>query len=120
MDYNKAKRDVLKKQNVWVRAGETRRINDAVTRGHKSTITSVKNGVVKHDPRTHQPSTRNMHNIKLKENPNPNDSKDAYILPKIQKTHMKYVGKKIEGEDIKNPVDKSVLRHLKKQDKKKK
>ena len=103
-----------------VRAGETRRINDAKTRGHKSTITNVINETVEHAPRTHASTTRNMKNIELQENPDPKDKKKSYMLPKIQKTNIKNVGKKIRGEDIKNPVDKSILRHLKNQEKKKK
>lgn len=103
-----------------IRAGETWSINDRVTRGHKSTITKIDNRVVKHIPRTHTPVTRNERNIELRENPQKNDNRKAYILPKIQTTKVKYIGKKQEGEDIKNPVDKSVIRHLKKQDKKRK
>lgn len=103
-----------------IRAGETWNINDGFTRGHKSTITKVKNNEVRHVPRTHQPVTRNVKNIKLQENPQKSDKRDTYILPKVQRTKIKFVGKKRNYEDIKNPVDKSIIRHLKKQDKKNK
>lgn len=108
------------KFNKQVRPGETWNINDAKTRGHKSTITMVKNGEIKHIPRTHSPVTRQMNNIKLQVNPDENDNKAAYIIPKVQKSAIKHVGKKVENQDIKDPIDKSIIRHLKKQDKKKK
>ncbi len=103
-----------------IRAGETWSINDVRTRGHKATITKVKNDEVRHIPRTHQPITRRMKNIQLQENPQKSDKRKTYILPKVQKTSFKYLGKKQKGEDIKNPVDKSIIRHLKKQDRKNK
>lgn len=120
MIVKQAKENLLEKQNKEIRAGETWSINDSITRGHKSTITNIKNDQVKHIPRTHSPKTRKMRNIKLQENPakNKGDNKDTYILPKVQITNMKYVGKKHIDEDIKNPVDKSIIRHLKKEDKK--
>lgn len=102
------------------RAGETWSINDAATRGHKSTITKVKNAEIRHIPRTHKPITRNIKNIELKENPQKSDERKTYILPKVQRTNIKYVGKKRNNEDIKNPIDKSIIRHLKKNDKKNK
>ena len=67
-----------------VRAGEIWVINDAKTRGHKTRITKNKTKVVEHIPITHAPETRRMKNIQLQENPNPKDSKKAYVLPKIQ------------------------------------
>ena len=103
-----------------IRAGETWSINDVRTRGHKATITKVKNDEVRHIPRTHQPVTRKIKNIELQENPQKSDKKKAYILPRVQKTSIKYLGKRQKCEDIKNPVDKSIIRHLKKQDKKNK
>lgn len=108
------------KFNKQVRPGETWNINDAKTRGHKSTITKIKNDIIKHVPRTHSPVTRQMNNIKLQINPDKDDKEPAYILSKIQTSKIKYVGKKVKNQDIKNPVDKSIIRHLKKQDKKQK
>lgn len=111
---------LLKISAKIARAGETWSINDKKTRGHKSTLTKVGRYEVSHIPRTHTPVTRNKKNIELRENPQKNDKRKAYILSKVQKTKSKYLGKKQKDEDIKNPVDKSVIRHLKKQDKKKK
>lgn len=96
-----------------VRPGETWSINDSKTRGHKSTITDVKNGVVHHIPRTHSPVTRNEHNIPLQVNPDPNDSRQSYVVSKVQRTDYKNIGKKQQNQDIKNPIDKSLIRHLK-------
>lgn len=74
---------------------------------------------IRHVPRTHKPVTRNINNIELNENPQKDDNRKSYIVAKVQKTNPKYLGKKHLNEDIKNPVDKSIIRHLKKQDKKK-
>lgn len=111
---------LLKTSAKKARAGETWSINDSKTRGHKSTLTDVGPDEVSHIPRTHTPVTRNEKNIELRENPQKNDKRKAYILPKVQKTKPKYLGKRQKNEDIKNPVDKSIIRHLKKQDKKNK
>ena len=102
-----------------VRPGETWSINDSKTRGHKSTITRVKNGIVHHVPRTHSPITRNKHNIPLQENPNPYDSRQSYVIPQVQRTEYKNIGKKQENQNINNSIDKSIIRHLKNVDKKK-
>ena len=102
------------------RPGETWTINDKLTRGHKSTITRVKGEVVSHIPRSHAPKTRGVKNIRLQENPQKGDSRDAFVLPKVQKTKRKNLGKQQFGQDIKNATDKSVIRHLKKVDKKRK
>ena len=84
-----------------VRPGETWSINDSRTRGHKSTITDIKNGIVHHVPRTHSPVTRNQHNIPLQENPDPNDDSPSFIISKVQRTAYNNVGKKQENQDIK-------------------
>lgn len=103
-----------------VRAGETWTINDVKTRGHKAVITKVKGQEVSHIPRTHSPTTRKHKNIPLQENPQKSDSRKAYISPRVQKSNIKNVGKKQINQDIKNPIDKSVVRHLKKEDRKRK
>ncbi len=103
-----------------VRAGETWTINDISTRGHKSTITKVKGDEIRHIPRTHSPTTRRRTNIPLQENPQKGNRQKTYILSKVQKTKRKNIGKKHINQDIKNPIDKSVIRHMKKVDKKRK
>ena len=100
-----------------VRPGETWTINDGKTRGHKSTITKVKGNEVRHIPRTHSPTTSKKRNIPLQENPQKSDNRKTYIAPRVRKSNLRNVGKRQINQDIKNPVDKSVLRHLKKQDK---
>lgn len=109
---------VSKKEKA--RAGEWHRIHDKRTSGHKSLITKVKkNGLIEHIPTTHAPKTRNQRNIKLKENPQKGKTEDSYIIPKVQKTTSKYVGKKQTDMEIKNTTDKSVIRHIKNKSKKK-
>ena len=100
-----------------VKAGETWTINDALTRGHKSSITKRKGNEFEHIPRTHKPFTRGRKNIKLQENPQKDDNRDCFILPKVQTSKVKDLGKK-QNEPITNPIDKSIIRHLKKEHKK--
>ena len=104
-------------QRIEVRAGEIWVINDIRTRGHKSHITRSKNNVVEHIPITHSPETRKMKNIPLRKNPNPQDNKQSYILPKVQVSQKKYLGRKHPEYKIKNPIDKSIIRHIKKKGK---
>lgn len=107
------------------KGGEIWSVNDINTKGHKSLLikpTKVENkkGVIRHTPITHAPETRRLRNIPLKENPDKNDNRKSHILPKVQKTKRKFLGKKQKDMKITNPVDKSVIRHIKKVDKRKK
>ena len=102
------------------RPGETWTINDINTRGHKSTITKIKGEEVRHIPRSHAPTFRGRRNIQLQENPQKGDKQKAYILSKVQTTSRKNLGKQQFDQDIKNATDKSVIRHLKHVDKKRK
>lgn len=97
-----------------VKAGEFWTINDINTKGHKSLITKNKKDTVEHLPITHSPITRRNKNIKLQENPDKTDSKDSYILAKVQKSHKKYLGKSHLELKITNSTDKSIIRHIKK------
>ncbi len=98
-----------------VQAGQVRTINDAKTRGHKSLITKVnKKGIVSHEPTTHVPKTRGIKNIELMENWDKNDKRKSYVIPKLQKTSLKYVGKIHPDMKNRNAIDKSICRHIKK------
>ncbi len=113
-------RELISKKDS-VRAGDTWTINDARTRGHKSSITKRKGDEVEHVPRTHVSEIPRLgyKNNKLQENPQKDDKSDCYLLPEVQTSKVKNLGKK-HDEPIKNPIDKSVLRHTKKMHKKKK
>ncbi len=122
MDSKQALENFKRKQEQ-IKAGQVRSINDAATRGHKSIITKKKEKSVQHLPITHASETRNMKNIKLNKNPDPNDKSnkkyESYILPKVQETKYKNVGKEHPDVKVKDPRDKSIIRHLKKQSKNK-
>lgn len=121
------KEKVLKKSRKnkldQVHGGEIHAINDARTRGHGSIICKPtkkerKENVVKHVPLTHSDKTRNMKNIPLRENPQKGAKEQSYILPKVQKTRGEKLGARKKDTVVKNATDKSVLRHIKKEDKK--
>lgn len=109
-----AQKKIAKRGEVWS-------INDKNTRGHNSLIVkgNKNSSTVSHLPITHSPRTRKMKNIKLNSNPNKNEFDDSYILPKIQKSKEKHLGRKTESLRIKDPVDKSVRRHIEKRNKRK-
>ncbi len=107
------------------KGGEFWSINDSLTRGHKSllikqTKAENKKGIIRHTPITHSAKTRNINNILLKENPDKNDNEKSHVLPKVQKSNKNSLGKKHKNMKITNPIDKSVIRHIKKTDKQKK
>lgn len=106
-----------KKKNA--RAGEFWSINDGKTRGHKSLVTGKKKKgkVVEHIPVTHAPKTRGKKNIPLKENPQKGKKEQSYILPKVQKSNSKDLGKRQKTMKIKNATDKAVVRNIKKKSK---
>lgn len=106
-----------KKKNA--RAGEFWSINDVKTRGHKSLVTGKKKKgkVVEHIPVTHAPKTRGIKNIPLKENPQKGKKEQSYILPKVQKSNSKDLGKRQKTMKIKNATDKAVVRNIKKKSK---
>ena len=105
----------------FAKRGEVWSINDKNTRGHNSLIIkgNKNSSTVSHLPITHSPQTRKMKNIKLNSNPNKNEFDDSFILPKIQKTKEKHLGRKTESLKIKDPIDKSVIRNIEKRNKRK-
>ncbi len=111
------------KKRKQVKAGEFLSINDVRTRGHKSLIVSAnkkerKKETFKHLPITHSPTTRRLKNISLIENPEGVDEQ-SYILPKVQKSRLSddVLGKKHPNTKIKNSIDKSIVRNVKKKSK---
>ena len=103
------------------RKGEFWTINDKRARGHKSYIVKGNRNrkYVLHLPITHKDRTRNMKNKKLVDNPELNKYEDSYILPKVQKSSERSLGKKQNNLKIKNTTDKSVVRNIIKRNKKK-
>lgn len=119
MDLQKKEKQIINtSRKNSVRAGDTWTINDSETRGHKSSITKRKGEIIEHVPRTHSERTNRKRNIKLQENPQKEDERDCFIVSKVRTSKVKDLGKK-HDEPIKNPIDKSVLRHLKKEHKRK-
>lgn len=108
-----AKKKIARRGEVWS-------INDINTRGHNSLILkgNKNSSNVFHLPITHATHTRRMRNVKLHTNPNKNESDDSYILPKVQKSKEEHLGRKSKSLKIKDPIDKSIRRHIEKKSKK--
>lgn len=108
-----------------IHGGEIYAINDKRTSGHgsilcKPTKKDRKTDKLKHIPITHSSKTRKMSNIPLVENPQSGRNEQSYVLPKIQKSNGNKLGANKRNMKIKNTTDKAVVRHIKKQSKKKK
>ena len=73
-----------------------------------------KTGEVRVITTTHSPYTRGRKNLRLQENPQEGDEKPAYAVNKTQRTDSGHLGKKHSDMKIKNPIDKSIFRHIKK------
>lgn len=101
-------------KNKSVRAGDYWSVNDSFGRGHPSIITKRRKKKVEHISITHSPTTRKRKNVKLRKNPKTGDTSDSYIVPKVATARISDLGKKHNDISIKDPVDKSVIRHIKK------
>lgn len=98
------------------KGGECYSINAKGINGHKGLIGKTrKNGKVDAVILTHARKSFGKKNIKLQENPQPGDSRDAYIVRKKQQVHKKHLGKKHPDVKVKNKTDKSTIRKIKSQ-----
>lgn len=103
-----------------VRRGEVFAINNKNIRGHRSLIINLDDFNIDTIVFTHSMKTRNIPNIKLQVNPDSKDIdeygniRDTFILKNIQKANIKDLGKYYQNFRVKNPVDKSVIRHISK------
>lgn len=104
----------IKTAKTKIRAGEFASINTASASGHKGDIAKrKKNGKITTFTITHSPYTHGRKNIQLKENPQPNDKRKAYVVKKPKKVTDKNIGKRHPEMKIKNSTDKSIMRKLK-------
>lgn len=87
-------------------------INTTAARGHKTKIKINKKGVILGATITHSPITANKKNIPLQENPQNGHSEQAYVVRKQTKTTIKNTGKIHSDIKTKNPIDKSIMRHI--------
>lgn len=106
--------------NTKFRKGEVYAVNNKVIRGHRSLIIDLDDINIDTIVFTHAPKTRRIPNIKLQENPDLNDVdesgnlRNTYILKSIQKANIKDIGKYYPNFRVKNPIDKSIIRKIKK------
>ena len=97
-----------------IRAGESATIKTKRASGHKGIITKRrKTGKIDAFTITHSPFTRGRKNIPLEVNPQSTDSRKSYLVKNVHHVSDKYIGKKQPDIKIKNPTDKSKLRKLK-------
>lgn len=96
---------------------EFRMNRSPIVKGHPHYIFGYKNGKYKSLGITHSPRDE-QHPIELSANPNPNDSAKAYLqLKKVHTAKTEYYGDVLDDWAF-APVDKSIVRHRKKQYKK--
>lgn len=109
-----------KKSKKNARAGEFWSINNKQAKGHKGLITKRKNGKnVEYIQTTHKPPKGTSKKfVKLQENPQKDDKRDAYISKKVHKTTVNKLGKQHREMKVKNKTDKSIIRKIKSNNKK--
>lgn len=107
-----------KKQDA--RAGEFWSINNAKARGHKSIITKRKKAdVIEYVSTTHTEKPKHKRkNVRLTQNPQPDDNRIAYVVPYVQKAPINDLGKYHPDMVVKNKTDKSIIRKIKSKNKK--
>lgn len=108
-------------KNKKYRKGEVYSVNDKNIRGHKSLIIDLSKIDVDVIVFTHASRTRRIPNIILQENPDKTDVdissgkiNDTYVLPKKQHAFKKDIGKYHPEFVVKNKIDKSIIRNIKK------
>ena len=96
-----------------IRAGEFYSINTKNAEGHKGELRNLKkNGTAVSVIVTHAKYTRGKKNIELCENPQPGDTRKAYLVPKLEKVKIRQIGKHHPDIKIKNKTDKSKVRNI--------
>ena len=101
----------IKKARNEARAGEIWSVNNKTMRGHKGQILRRKDNKIELAEITH---SSKYGNLPLKENPQREDDKKAYVVRKKQHASVKNLGKFHPDIKIKHPEDKSKIRHIKK------
>lgn len=96
-----------------VRAGEFYSINTKRIKGHPGRLSRLyKNGKADVIVVTHAPRTRGINNIKLRQNPDKEDKRAAYVVQKKESVNKKHIGKKRPNMKITNSTDKSTFRKI--------
>ena len=96
-----------------IRSGDFYSINTKRAKGHKGQLRKLKkNGTADSVIVTHSKYTRGRKNIELCENPQPGDTRKAYLVPKPEKVKIKQVGKHHPDMKIKNKTDKAKARNV--------
>lgn len=80
--------------------------------GHKGRVVNIKNGKAKVVLVTHSKRTLKQRNIPLKENPDKEDTQNAYVLKYPQEIPVSKAGKHHPGMKVRNSHDKSIFRKV--------
>ena len=97
-DTKKAKRSTKKSgQKKAKDTDEFRKLNTKEEKGHLQYVCGRVGSDLQSVGVTHGKRTKGVNNIPLKQNPNPQDSKQAYIRPKLTQKKAKDYGKRLDG-----------------------
>lgn len=86
---------------------EFRKVHDKDKAGHPSYIYAKKGNSYEYIGITHSNITKGVKNIKLELNPNPNDTKVAYVKPKTEKASKKSFGNPLKKWFFRTDKDKN-------------
>ena len=108
------------KKMSTLRQGEFYSINSREVKGHKGLLTKKNhNGIIEIVIITHSKYTNHRKNIELIENPQPSDKRTSYVVRKKRTTQPNKTGKRHKDMKVTNAVDKSIIRKIKNNKKKK-
>ena len=101
----------IRKTRTEARAGEIWSVNNKIMKGHKGQILRRKKNNIELVEITH---SSKYGNLPLKENPQKDDNKKAYVVRKKQHATVRNLGKYHPDMRIKHPEDKAKVRYIKK------
>ena len=78
-------------------ADEFRKLHTKEEQGHLQYVCGKKGKQYESLGVTHAPRTKGVNNIPLKKNPNPNDTQQAYVRPKLKTRKSADYGKRLDG-----------------------
>ena len=103
--------DIIAKQKQS--KNEFRKKNSQDGRGHPTYIYARQGDDYLYLGLTHAEITKGVRNIRLDKNPNPKDSRTAYVRPKAEKNNKASFGKKLQGWSF-SDSDKEKIKKYKK------
>lgn len=99
---------MAKKDKKIENTDEFRKLHAKDEKGHVHYVCGKKGGNLQSVGVTHGKRTKGVNNLRLKKNPNPADSKPAYVRPKLTEKKAAEYGKRLNGLGLSKEDKKTV------------